>query len=681
MFDERAMVTALAIALLVVPVGLGSAEGVWPGAEWERCRPKEVGMDTTTLEKARDYALTGGGSGCIIRYGRLVMQWGDPRQLYDLKSTTKSIGITTVGLAMKDGKIKSLDEPAGKHHPSFGVPPEENAKSGWLDKITLFHLATQTAGFDKDGGYTKLLFEPGTKWSYSDGGPNWLAECVTFAYGRDVKEVMFERVFGPIGISESELVWRENAYRPKEISGIKRREFGSGVSANVEAMARIGYLYLRRGQWRDEQIIPELFADAVGTTTRIVRGLAVVKPELYFNASDHYGLLWWNNTDGTMAKVPRDAYWAWGLYDSLIVVIPSLDIVAARAGKSLNKASDSHYGAIEPFIEPIAMAVKKPVYESSAPYPPSPVIKGIEWAAADTIIRAAPGSDNWPITWADDGNQYAAYGDGWGFDAEMRRKLSLGIAKICGTPQDFQGTNISAESGERTGEGAKGPKASGMLMADKILYMLVRNVGNSQIAWSADYGESWTWCDWKFTSSFGCPTFLNFGRNYSGARDEFAYIHSHDSDSAYEPAGRMVLARAPKNRITERDAYEFFKCPDGRGGAVWTKDIGERGAVFVNPGRCYRSGITYNAGLKRYLWCQTIYSENDMRFKGGLGIFDGPEPWGPWTTVYYGEEWDTGPGETSCFPTKWMSKDGKTCYLLFSGGDAFSVRKATFTGH
>ena len=38
------------------------------------------------------------------------------------------------------------------------------------------HLATQTAGFEKPGGYTKLIFEPGTKWFYSDGGPNWLAE-------------------------------------------------------------------------------------------------------------------------------------------------------------------------------------------------------------------------------------------------------------------------------------------------------------------------------------------------------------------------------------------------------------------------------------------------------------------------------------------------------------------------
>jgi CubicO group peptidase (beta-lactamase class C family) len=332
---------------------------VWPEGEWERAKPEEVGVDGGTLEKAKDYALTGGGSGCIVRYGRLIMQWGDQKQLYDLKSTTKSIGVTAVGLALKDGKIRSLDEPAKKYHPNFGVPPQSNADTGWLDKITLFHLATQTAGFDKNGGYTELLFEPGTKWSYSDGGPNWLAECVTLVYRRDVNELMLERVFGPIGIKPSDLKWRENSYRPKEIDDIKRREFGSGISANVDAMARIGYLYLRRGRWGKEQIIPEWFIESVRTTPKKVGGLPVVKPETYFNSSDHYGLLWWNNSDGTMKKVPRDAYWSWGLYDSLIVVIPSLDIVAARAGKSLNKTQNSDYQSIEPFIEPIATAVKE----------------------------------------------------------------------------------------------------------------------------------------------------------------------------------------------------------------------------------------------------------------------------------------------------------------------------------
>lgn len=653
---------------------------VWPGREWEKAQPQEEGMDSAILRKARDYALTGDGSGCVIRHGRCVMQWGDQTQRYDLKSTTKAIGITAVGLALKDGKIDSLIDQAKKYHPSFGIKPESNIETGWLDKITLFQLATQTAGFDKNGGYTELMFEPGTKWSYSDGGPNWLAECVTLIYGRDLNKLMFERVFGPIGISTSDLTWRSNAYRPKEINGIKRREFGSGISANVEAMARIGYLYLRRGRWQGKQIIPAWFVDMVRTVPRTVQGLPVVKEESYFNASDHYGLLWWNNADGTMARVPRDTFWSWGLYDSLIVVVPSLDIVAARAGKSLNKARNSNYKSIEPFIEPIVLSVMQKGGRAAGPYPPGPVIRSIEWAPADTIIRQASGSDNWPITWADDDNLYTAYGDGWGFEPKTKKKLSLGIAKIIGSPPDFRGINVRTDSGERIGQGAKGAKASGMLCVDGVLYMLVRNTGNSQIAWSADHGKNWEWCDWKFATSFGAPTFLNFGKNYTGARDDFVYLYSHDSDSAYEPADRMVMARVHKEKILNRDAYEFYKELDDLGKPIWTKDIHDRGAVFINPGRCYRSGISYNAGLKRYLWCQTTYGEDDMRFKGGVGIFDAPQPWGPWTTVFYTENWDVGPGETSSFPTKWMSNDGKTCYLLFSGDDYFSVRKLQLWG-
>jgi len=42
------------------------------------------------------------------------------------------------------------------------------------------------------------------------------------------------------------LRWRNNSYRPRLLEGIPRREFGSGVSANIEAMSRFGYLYLQR---------------------------------------------------------------------------------------------------------------------------------------------------------------------------------------------------------------------------------------------------------------------------------------------------------------------------------------------------------------------------------------------------------------------------------------------------
>jgi hypothetical protein len=216
-------------------------------------------------------------------------------------------------------------------------------------------------------------------------------------------------------------------------------------------------------------------------------------------------------------------------------------------------------------------------------------------------------------------------------------------------------------------------------MVQGVLYLWARNAGNSQLAWSQDHGRNWSWAEWKWTTSFGSPTFLNFGRNYAGARDEFVYVYSADSDSAYEPADRMILARVSQDRIRDRAAYEFLASLDRNGMPVWTKDLQQRGAVFTHRGRCYRTGITYNAGLKRYLWCHTHPESTDSRgprFQGGFAVYDAPEPWGPWTTVFFTNEWDVGPGETSSFPTKWMSADGQTLHLVFSGDDYFSVREA-----
>ena len=489
------------------------------------------------LNAARVYALTGGGSGYITRHGKLVMSWGDRRGTYDLKSTSKSIGVTALALAIADRKI-ALDDRARKHHPTLGAPPESNAKTGWLAEITIQHLATQTAGFAKPGGYEKLLFRPGTKWHYSDGGPNWLAECVTRVYGRDIQELMFDRVFTPIGITRKDFRWRNNAYRPRQISGVPRREFGSGVHANVDAMARIGLLYLRRGRWKDRQLIPAAFIDLARTTVKGVVDL----PEhsaagsdgrrwsnRYGNASTHYGLLWWNNADGTLKEVPKDAYWSWGLYDSLIVVIPSLDIVVSRAGKSWKRdPMGQHYDVLKPFLEPIVASVRgvgdpsatprsaghKPAPQAAnqkAPYPPSRYITGIEWASKESIIRLANGSDNWPVTWADDGRLYTAYGDGWGFKPRVEKKLSLGLARVTGSPPNIAGLNIRSATAERVGQGQAGLKASGMLCMDGLLYMWVRNAKNSQLTWSDDRGKTWEWAIWKFTTSFGYPTFLNLG--------------------------------------------------------------------------------------------------------------------------------------------------------------------------
>ncbi len=666
------------LLLAVLATAVGQTTGAWPDAEWNRVQPATVGMDAELLSNAREYALTTGGSGFITRHGNLVMSWGDTRKTYDLKSTSKSIGVTALGLAITDGKMK-LDDPACRHHPALGIPPESNAATGWVPKITLRHLATQTAGFEKPGGYEPLLFEPGTMWHYSDGGPNWLAECVTLAYGKDIEELMFRRVFTPIGIQRSDLRWRKHSYRPAQIQGIRRCEFGSGIHANVDAMARIGLLYLRKGKWQGNQILdPKFVAEASRSQPNLV-GLPEHDSEHHGNASDHYGLLWWNNNDGTLTDVPRDAYWSWGLYDSLIFVVPSLDIVATRTGKSWKRESEEHYDVLRRFFEPIVASVNQfQQTQDAAPYPPSPVIREVHWSPPETILRRAQGSDNWPTTWADDDQLYTAYGDGWGFDPRVPKKLSMGFARIEGGPSDFQFENIRSSSGETYGDGPKGKKASGLLMVDGILYLCARNADNAQIAWSQDHAQTWQWCDWRFEESFGCPTFLNFGRNYGGARDDYVYLYSLDSNSAYAAADCFVLGRVKKDSIRDRKAYEFFQQFDDSGAPQWTRDVRRRGAVFTAPGQCGRSIVTYNAPLKRYLWVQVLSRSNRPEDRTGLAIYDASEPWGPWTTVFQSETWDVPPGETAGFPSKWFHSDGCTAWLAFSGDDCFAVRKAEF---
>ena len=321
-----------------------------------------------------------------------------------------------------------------------------------------------------------------------------------------------------------------------------------------------------------------------------------------------------------------------------------------------------------------------------APYPRSPVIAAIDWAPAETIVRKAKGGDNWPLTWADDGAIYSTYGDGWGFRPRVRDKLSLGLVRIDGGADDFRGVNIRSESIEKYGDGRRGEKAWGLLSVDGQLLMWMghanREGAECQLAWSSDHGKTWEQSEWRF-AEFGLVGFINFGRDYSGARDDYVYAYSHDGPNADTPADRFVLMRVPISQVKLREAWEFFTRINARGDPVWTSDIEKRGAVFRHKDACLRSAVTYNPGIKRYLWWQAIpqpsghVDRGDTRFDGGFGVYDAPEPWGPWTTAYFTRQWDVGPGEHGDFPAKWTSRDGRSMHLVFSGDDAFSVRKAT----
>ena len=326
---------------------------------------------------------------------------------------------------------------------------------------------------------------------------------------------------------------------------------------------------------------------------------------------------------------------------------------------------------------------------SNAPYPPSSVITRLTWDRDVVKLKDGAG-DNWPITWVDDDLQITSYGDGKGF-SDRSPHLTLGFARVFGDPPDHYAEDIISDADAPMGGGPSGIKSSGMLMVDGILYMFVRNYKpgdsedytNARLSWSDNLGVNWTWADWHFSDTFGCPEFVQFGKNYQNARDNYVYVVSQANDSAYDYSPDIVMFRVPKGKVSDRNCYEFFAGMDVSGDPIWSSDIGEREPIFTDPNGTQRIAMTYNAALRRYILTTSHRPPgSSATHTGALGVFDAPEPWGPWTTVYYDDNWSENYRTYHHkFPTKWMSSDGRTMWLLFSGLDggyySFCVRKAS----
>ena len=324
----------------------------------------------------------------------------------------------------------------------------------------------------------------------------------------------------------------------------------------------------------------------------------------------------------------------------------------------------------------------------ASPYPRSSIIKKLTWDKQVVKLKAGAG-DNWPITWVGDDLQITALGDGPGFSSR-KPSLSLGFARIYGDPPNVRAEDFVSNVDTPEGGGSAGIKSSGLLMVDQTLYMFIRNYKpdgddfkHSRMAWSKDRGITWTWANWYFSDTFGCPEFLQFGKSYQGARDDYVYIASQDGGSAYGFSPDIVLARVPKQLVSERNRWEFFSGLNATGSPAWSPDIARRKPIFTDPNGTQRIAITHNWALKRYILTTShLPPGRRAMHTAALGVFDAPEPWGPWTTVFYDDDWAKGARTYHHkFPTKWMSADGKSMWLLFSGLDGryytFCLRKAT----
>jgi len=335
---------------------------------------------------------------------------------------------------------------------------------------------------------------------------------------------------------------------------------------------------------------------------------------------------------------------------------------------------------------------------SGAPPPSSngPIIDSITWNSS-TFKHDAPGSDNWPMTWANDGNLYTSWGDGGGFGGtNSDGRVSLGVARVEGSAALFKGFNIWGGK-NAPNKATFGGKSYGIISIGGNLYMWVspgssaQGYAEARLYKSTNKGASWQKANWAFTQSQSIifPSILQFGKDYQGARDNFVYIYStrlkNASIFAMQRPGEVDLFRVPKNALMDRGKYEFFKGLDKNGNPIWTTDINKKEPVFkqVNVGWAGPS-VSYNPALKRYILVTDYHAgSGSLPISGdGLALYEASNPWGPWAEIVKYDSWIHKPVFFYNIPTKWISSDGKTFYMVFTGTgrpfyDSFNIIKGT----
>jgi len=663
--------------------------------QWGNDLPEDQGFSAQKLYAMRDTLMEHGTKALlVIRNDEILLEWyasgWHPERRHYTASLAKSlVGGMSLSLALDDERVNA-DDPAWKFIPQWQLNPRKS-------QITLRHLATHTSGLEdarpkNKGGWkqtfwerrdppndpftlardqTPLLFEPGSQFQYSNPGMAMLAYAVTSAYRGsgypDIRALLRERIFVPVGLEQDD--WSIGYGRTYRVDGLDLVANWGGGNFTPRAVARIGRLMLRQGNWEGHQLI-----DSSCIMQMVEYTGTPLPPRHDRQPAPASTLCWYNNFDGIWQKAPHDTYLGAGAENQHLIIIPGMNIIVVRNGASMYHESNGEgfYYGVEKYLVNMLMDAL-----IEMPYPGSELIRDIEFASADSVIRIGCSCDNWPVTWADDGHLYTAGGDGKAFGSTRK---SMWFCRITGNPPDISGENIKALESNR--DGSSGKKGSGLLCVDGTIYLWVRNAdrnGNmSQLAWSVDHGQTWSWSKWKF-EKFGYPAFINFGKNYREARDQYVYTVTPDDKSAYATTNKdMILLRVPAGRITGQGSYECFAGFEGDD-PRWSRNMDDRKPVFTYAGTPYNTGrtsVSYNPGIGRYLWWQILEEEDvDERDEGGFAIYEAPKPWGPWRTVYFTKNWDMGPGECASIPTKWMSRDGKTCYLVFSGQDCFSVRK------
>ena len=246
-------------------------------------------------------------------------------------SMAKSYVSGLMGKAIKDGYIKSLDQPVCDFLPAFC--------DGEAAKMTVGDLSSMASGTNWDEAYysplsittrayfdddlakvmngLKVVTAPGKAFKYASGDTQMLAMVIEKATGKKLYNYLTESFWKPLG-SENATLWQVDS------EGHDLVKAYCCIASNAKDFARFGKLYKDHGKWNGKQILDSTF---------VAKSL---KPR--FPASPEYGYGWWlKNQNG------KDFFMMRGHLGQYVIVQPEDNVIIVRLGHQ--KSPDAGIGA------------------------------------------------------------------------------------------------------------------------------------------------------------------------------------------------------------------------------------------------------------------------------------------------------------------------------------------------
>lgn len=294
----------------------------WPTQGWPTAAPEAQGMDSRVLAamlKTIQDQNSAIDSVTVIRNGSLILDAAiypyDTNTKHIIHSCTKSIVSILIGITIDQGYIEDVQTPVLEFFSDRRVDNLDANK----ERMTLENLLTMTTGLNcRDsylynwGGLNEMRRKedwiqhildlpmantPGSYFEYCNGSSFLLSAIISETTGTSALEFAENSLFDRLGISD--VTWPSNS------QGIN---IGWGELRMLpHDMAKIGYLYLKGGEWDGEQIVPSSWVD-MSTRSHTPATL-----------EDGYGYQWWVDDSGY--------YLALGYRGQFIFVVPEKDMV------------------------------------------------------------------------------------------------------------------------------------------------------------------------------------------------------------------------------------------------------------------------------------------------------------------------------------------------------------------